>query len=107
MPRYSPSPCETNRSRRRPQSFGSSSLSEPAVELRGLANGSSSAARRSSLSRSSSELVMYTSPRTSSRGAGQSLSDSGTSCTVLRLAVMSSPRSPSPRVAPRTSWQSS
>ena len=36
----------------------SSILSEPAVELRGLANGGSPRPRRSSLSRTSSELVM-------------------------------------------------
>ena len=43
-PPISPSPCETNRSRRWPQSLGSSSLSEPAVAFRGLANGASSSA---------------------------------------------------------------
>ncbi len=73
IPWYSPNPCEMNRSLRWAQSLESSSLSEPAVELRGLANGISSAARRSSLSRISSELVMYTSPRTSSKEGGLAL----------------------------------
>ena len=49
-PRHSPRPCETNRSRRGRRASGSSSLSEPAVEFRGLAKGVSPAARRSSLS---------------------------------------------------------
>ena len=51
-------PVRMNRSRLWAQSLGSSSFSEPAVELRGLANGSSSFATRISLSRASSALVM-------------------------------------------------
>ena len=44
IPFDSPSPCEMNRSRRWATILESSILSEPAVELRGLANGSSPAA---------------------------------------------------------------
>jgi len=51
-------------------------------------------------------LGRKTSPRTSNRGGASPLTDRGILLTVFRFWVMSSPRSPSPRVAPVVSLPS-
>ena len=70
-------------------------------------NVDSPASARRSLSAAKSASDMYTSPRTSSSGGGSSMSmRSGIVPIVRRLWVTSSPISPSPRVAPRSSTPS-
>ncbi len=85
--------------------------SEPAAELRGLANGCLPASTSDSLSRSKALTGRNTSPRTStSLGTGNSsvpVSRVGTESMVLTLGVTSSPVRPSPRVSARTSRPSS
>jgi hypothetical protein len=84
----------------------SSCFSAPAAALRGLANGSSLAAILSAFTRANCAVGKYTSPRTS-RSFGQSFirahKFSGRLLIVRKLAVMSSPVAPSPRVAPTLS----
>ncbi len=83
-------------------SCGSSWRTEPAAELRGLANGSFPSAISRSLSWSKALANMMISPRIERNGgAGRSLSRSfrGTLAMVRTLAVIPSPLRPSPRVA--------
>ena len=84
----------------------SSCRSEPAAALRGFANGSSPWRRMSWFIAAKCSFWRRTSPRTSSRAGGRPASRAGTPPfaprppTVLRLAVTSSPFTPSPRVEP-------
>jgi hypothetical protein len=72
-----------------------------------LANTGSAAATRASFIRSKPVNDMYTSPRTSISGGWPApRSRSGTSRTVRRLGVTSSPTAPLPRVAPTASTPS-
>ncbi len=91
--------------------FGSFWRSDPAAELRGLANCCLPASSSDSLSRSNASTGKKTSPRTStSSGTGNffvALSRCGTESMVFTLGVTSSPVRPSPRVSARTSRPSS
>ena len=90
---------------------GFSWRSEPAAALRGLGASFLSSAASRSLRRVKAESGKYTSPRTSSTAGGRFPSAlrirSGIALIVRRFGVTSSPRSPSPRVAPRTKTPSS
>ena len=80
---------------------GSSCRSEPAAVLRGFMYTGSPCSARSSLSRAKAAVGRYTSPRTSTSAGGDGSSiTSGSTRTVRRFAVTSSPTSPLPRVAP-------
>ena len=74
----------------------------PAAALRGLAKSGSSCSSRSRFIRAKDVRGRYTSPRTSTLPAGPARSVSGIARIVRTFAVTSSPRTPSPRVAPRT-----
>jgi hypothetical protein len=80
--------------------FGSFCRSDPAAELRGLANGGLPASVSRTFSSSNAVTGRNTSPRTSST-SGQPVPDSrdGARAMVLMFGVMSSPVIPSPRVA--------
>jgi len=78
---------------------GSFWRSEPAAELRGLANGDLPASTRPALSRSNSAGRMKTSPRTSTTSGTSPVSRAGIDVMVRTFAVTSSPTVPSPRVA--------
>ena len=80
--------------------------SDPAAELRGFANGERPASTSDSLSFLKSSGRMKTSPRTSTRSGAASVRVSGISPIVRTLAVTSSPKRPSPRVAAVTSRRS-
>ena len=83
---------------------GSFWRSEPAAELRGLANGGRPIAVSRSFSSWNAFTGKNTSPRTSSvSGTSGPVSRSGTEAIVRMLGVTSSPVVPSPRVAARTS----
>ena len=86
---------------RRATSAGSRLRIAPAAALRGFANAGSPASSRSRLIRWNVDRGRYTSPRTSTVPAGASRSASGMGRMVRTLDVTSSPRVPSPRVAPR------
>ena len=83
---------------------GSFCRSEPAAALRGLANGGLPASVSATFSSPNPATGKNTSPRTSSV-SGQPLpfSRDGTLAIVRMLGVTSSPVTPSPRVAARTS----
>ena len=75
--------------------------SAPAATLRGLANGSLPSAISRSFRRSKSLASMMASPRMARKGGTGRSSPrrrSGTLCMVRTLAVIPSPRRPSPRV---------
>ena len=83
---------------------GSFWRSDPAAELRGLANGGLPASVSRSFSSWNAATGRNTSPRTSSvSGMPVPVSRSGTEPMVRMFGVTSSPVTPSPRVAPRTS----
>ena len=100
-------PWQTMSSARLAVTRGSFWRSDPAAELRGLANGALPASSSESLSRSKASTGRNTSPRTSiSSGTGNSsvpVSRSGTDSMVRTLGVTSSPVLPSPRVSARLS----
>ena len=80
----------------------------PEATLRGFAYGSSSRSSRSRLMASNRARGRKTSPLTSSRrGTPSPLSVRGTDLIARTFGVTSSPRTPSPRVTPRTSRPSS
>ena len=81
--------------------FESSCLNEPAAALRGLAKGLLLVANIDSLSLAKPALGIYTSPLTS-KCSGQPVpcNFNGTLRMVQILAVISSPVTPSPLVAP-------
>jgi len=80
---------------------GASIFKLPVVAFRGFMNAFSPASSRRRFIRSNAFVSMKTSPRTSSRsGSRAPRRRSGIDRMVLRLVVMSSPRSPSPRVSP-------
>ena len=85
--------------------LGSSCRTEPAAALRGFGAARFPSAACLSVKARNPSSGMKTSPRTSRRLGGRSLgcslSESGMARIVRRFGVMSSPRSPSPRVAPR------
>ena len=85
--------------------------SEPAAALRGFGVVFLPSEASRSLSSTKPDSGMYTSPRTSSSGSGRSPFGScmrvEIALIVFRFVVTSSPRRPSPRVAPRTSLPSS
>ena len=74
----------------------------PAAALRGFWNNVSPAVSRSRFIRANDARGRYTSPRTSIRPGGPRRSARGMARIVRTFAVTSSPRTPSPRVAPRT-----
>ena len=100
MPTTSPRPWATKLKRRRATTVGSRLFNVPAVELRALANNGSPSRSRSALMRSNSALGMKISPRTSNVGGGSCCGSNrkGIARIARTWAVMSSPRSPSPRV---------
>ncbi len=103
IPSAAPNECTHSRSGREDVTFGSFCRSDPAAAFRGFANGRWPLAVSSSFSPSNAFTGKYISPRTSIRAGGSfSSSFGGTPRTVRTLAVMSSPVTPSPRVAPRT-----
>ena len=76
---------------------GSSTRSEPAAALRGLANRESPFASRSAFSRSNARRFITVSPRTSN-AARSVVTRSGSERIVRAFSVTSSPTTPSPRV---------
>ena len=104
-------PWQTMPSARLAVTLGFFWRSEPAAELRGLANIALPASTSDSLSRSKALTGKKTSPRTSSSlGVGKSslaASRWGIESMVLTFGVTSSPVRPSPRVRARTSRPSS
>ena len=83
---------------------GSFCRSEPAAELRGLANGALPASTSPALSAANSSTGKNTSPRTSSSsGTSSPVSRPGTDFRVRTLRVTSSPVTPLPRVSARAS----
>ena len=104
MPAVAPTPCRMSDSGRVAVTRGSFCRSEPAAELRGLANGGLPASVSRSFSSWNAATGRNTSPRTSSSsGTSGPASRSGTAAIVRMLGVTSSPVTPSPRVAARTS----
>ncbi len=102
-PEATPTPCRISRRSRLAVTRGSFWRSEPAAELRGLANGGLPASVSRSFSSWNAATGRNTSPRTSRvSGTSVPVSRSGTESIVRRLGVTSSPVTPSPRVAPRT-----
>ncbi len=86
----------------------SNKRSEPAAALRGFAKRDLPSASRSAFILSNASRERYTSPRTSNRSIPSTvLTCSGMEPIVLRFAVISSPLTPSPRVAPRINTPSS
>ena len=85
---------------------GSSWRRLPAAELRGLAKVGRPASAREALSSANAARGRYTSPRTSTTAGGDPPSGVRSTCgmarMVRRLAVTSSPITPSPRVDPCT-----
>ena len=85
---------------------GSSWRTDPAAALRGFGAARLPSAACFSVNVLNPDSGMKTSPRTSMRAGGDSPSDdlieSGMALIVRRFGDTSSPRSPSPRVAPRT-----
>ena len=104
-------PWQTIASSRVAVTRGSFWRSEPAAELRGLANGALPASSRDALSFSKAATDRNTSPRTSTRAGGgnvvEALSRCGMLLIVRTFCVTSSPVRPSPRVSARTSLPSS
>ena len=80
---------------------GSSTRSEPAAALRGLAKRESPCSSRSAFSRSKARRFITVSPRTSKSGEAGSSTRSGSERMVRAFSVTSSPTVPSPRV---TAW---
>ena len=99
-------PWQTIPSSRVAVTRGSFWRSDPAAELRGLANIGLPASTREALSLSKASMDKKTSPRTSTRsGTGNSsvpLSRCGIDLMVRTFGVTSSPVRPSPRVSART-----
>ena len=105
-------PWQTIDSAREAVTRGSFCRSDPAAELRGLANGALPAATSDSLSASNASTGRNTSPRTSTHppapGTPRTPSAGAGSTRIVRtLGVTSSPVRPSPRVSARTSRPSS
>ena len=98
------SPCTIRPSGRVAVTRGSFCRSDPAAELRGFANGALPASVSRSFSSWNAVTGRNTSPLTS-RVSGQPVPASrvGTAAIVLTFGVTSSPVTPSPRVAARTS----
>jgi len=82
---------------------GSRFLIVPAAVFLGFANSGSPASSCARFNRANAARGKYTSPRTSMRCAGPSRKARGIARIARTFAVTSSPRLPSPRVAPRTS----
>ena len=97
-------PCRIMLSARDAVIRGSFCRSDPAAELRGLANAGLPASVSFRFSSSNAATGRNTSPRTSSV-SGQPAPDrrDGTAAIVFTLGVTSSPVTPSPRVAARWS----
>ena len=82
--------------------LGSSNFKVPEVAFRGLGAAFSPAATRAAFMTPKSAKVMYASPRISIHSGGFEVANcSGIERNVRKLAVMSSPKRPSPRVTPR------
>ena len=98
-------PCTMASSARDAVTRGSFCRSEPAAELRGLANAALPASSSDSFSLSNASTGMNTSPRTSSMAgyAGARSAAPGPTEIVRMFGVTSSPVRPSPRVAALTS----
>ena len=80
--------------------FGSNWRKEPAAALRGLAKVFSPCSKARSFKRSNPSCGINTSPRTSKRAGGLSVSSCKGMLRMVRMfCVMSSPVVPSPRVA--------
>ena len=84
-------PWHRKRSLRDAVTRGSFCRSDPAAELRGLANRARPASSSDAFSAANAAGVMNTSPRTSTRSGASSASVSGMSAIVRTLAVTSSP----------------